>query len=191
MRWRVRQVGAARAGRWPGRLADERGAVSLSLPVFCAIVVMVGVLLARVGAGADLRAGTQTAADAAALAAAHETGTLIIELAVEILAEAEENPDADLPPLDPEVLCGLIDDGAVSAAAEDYAASNDSTVTAYERGCLEVAVEVASNDAVPDVFGMTGEDGPSTAGATAVVEVPPLAGLEEGADVELDVWLVE
>lgn len=191
MRWRVRQARAARARRWSGRLADERGGISLSLPVFCAFVVMIGVILARVGSGADLRAGTQTAADAAALAAAHETGELIIELAVEILAEAEENPDADLPPLEPEVLCGLIDDGAVAAAAQDYAGRNDSDVTAMERGCLEVAVTVASNDTVPDALGLTGETGPANASATAVVEVPPLAGLEEGTDVELDVWLVE
>lgn len=203
--------GGRRRPQWPVRrlvarlarsLADERGSLTLGLPVFVAIVVLVGAILFRVGFAADLRAGTQTAADAAALAAAQAVGEEVVALLAEA-ADAEdadlEDPEAAALPTDPKVLCELVDDGVITAAAEDYAARNGAGVTGYERDCLEVAVSVLSAGGVPGVAGLTGESGPADARAAAVVEIPALAGgggeaeiseiLEAG--VELNVRLVE
>jgi hypothetical protein len=160
---------------WSRWCADERGSLSIGIPVFAMVVFLVGALLFQIGVAGDLRAGTQTAADAAALAAAKETGIQVIEALNEIAAANPETAETIFPT--PEELCGLLDEGAIAAAAGEFAAANGAGgVTGFERDCMEVTVAVESDGGVAAVGGFGPDSGPSNAGASAAVEVPGLPG---------------
>jgi hypothetical protein len=170
--------------RWSRWRADERGSLSVGIPIFAFLVLLIGALLFRVGIAADLRAGTQTAADAAALAAAKETGVQIVTILTEIAAEDPEAAELIFPT--EEEVCGQVDDGGVEGAAAEYAAANGAGgVTGVARDCMEVSVEVQSDGGVPPVGGYGDESGPSAGEASAVVEVPGLPGASVAEIVEM------
>jgi len=134
------------------RSVDERGQVTTALVMVVILgltaVATLGVFaLAR---GVDDRSRAQTAADAAALAGAGVLGDALPEILG--LLDAK---DGDLASY---VGCDL-----GRADAEEYAAANDATLTAYcfDLASGEVTVEVRMQDPVSD------DTGPAEAGAVA------------------------
>jgi hypothetical protein len=113
-----------------------------------------GIYLLQVGRAGQLRAGAQTAADAAALAGAKEVGDQYAKF---------EYPNT-------------IDDASVRAKAEEYAALNHAVVVDYERRDLDVLVSVATKDSIGeggkivDSAGRKGE-------AKARAQVSPIAAI--------------
>ncbi|CAN5657501.1 hypothetical protein BH20ACT23_BH20ACT23_15310 [soil metagenome] len=89
-----------------------------------------GAILFQVGRASGLSATAQTGADAAALAAAKNLRTQLVNMATQM-------GFSDLI---------LVDDGQVCSAAEDYAARNDSVVTSCVREGLEVQVAVVTRE---------------------------------------------
>ncbi|MGH2774259.1 MAG: hypothetical protein ACRDJT_02330 [Actinomycetota bacterium] len=89
-----------------------------------------GAILFQVGRASGLSATAQTGADAAALAAAKNLRTQLVNM-------ASRMGFSDLI---------LVDDAQVCSAAEDYAARNDSVVTSCAREGLEVQVAVVTQE---------------------------------------------
>ncbi len=89
-----------------------------------------GAILFQVGRASGLSATAQTGADAAALAAAKDLRTQLVNMAMQV-------GYSDLT---------LVDDGQVCSAAEDYASRNDSIVTSCAREGLEVQVAVVTRE---------------------------------------------
>lgn len=89
-----------------------------------------GAILFQVGRATGLSATAQTGADAAALAAAKNLRTQLVNMAM-------QRGYSDLL---------LVSDAQVCSAAEDYAARNDSVVTSCEREGLEVQVAVVTQE---------------------------------------------
>jgi hypothetical protein len=101
------------------------------LSLFMALVTA-GVVLFQVGRATDLRARAQTAADAAALAAARE---LRDQLLTQVLTTGAAGTQA-------------IDEGAIEAAAADYAERNGARLVSYHRSALDVFVTVETLEAL-------------------------------------------
>ncbi|MGH2662103.1 MAG: M15 family metallopeptidase [Actinomycetota bacterium] len=101
------------------------------LSLFMALVTA-GVVLFQVGRATDLRARAQTAADAAALAAARE---LRDQLLTQVLTTGAAGTQA-------------IDEGAIQAAAADYAERNGARLVSYRRSALDVFVTVETMEAL-------------------------------------------
>lgn len=89
-----------------------------------------GAILFQVGRASGLSATAQTGADAAALAAAKNLRTQLVNMATQM-------GFSDL---------ALVDDAQVCSAAEDYASRNDSVVTSCTREGLEVQVAVVTQE---------------------------------------------
>ena len=89
-----------------------------------------GAILFQVGRASGLSATAQTGADAAALAAAKNLRTQLVNMAM-------QTGFSDLI---------LVDDAQVCSAAEDYAGRNDSVVTSCVREGLEVQVAVVTQE---------------------------------------------
>jgi Putative Flp pilus-assembly TadE/G-like len=104
-------------------------ALPVLLLLFTALLAA-GAILFQVGRASSLSATAQTGADAAALAAAKNLRTQLVDMATRL-------GYSDL---------FLVNDLAVCAAARDYAARNESVVTSCEREGLEVQVSVVTEE---------------------------------------------
>ena len=134
-----------------GRPRSEEGQVLPALLLLLVALAVGGVMLLQVGAGADLRARAQTAADAAALAGARE---LRSQLVLQVAATG--------------TFGGAVDEAAIATAADDYAQRNGGRVTSYRRIGFDVLVAVESLDALgPEARPIESEGSRATARARA------------------------
>jgi hypothetical protein len=113
------------------RLDDDQGQIFPLLALVIGVLIVATFWLAEVGVAGGLRAGGQSAADAAALAAAAE----IRHQAERVLREGHPG-GIDL---------ARPEEGPAESAARDYAARNDATVQAYAARYREARVEVETN----------------------------------------------
>jgi putative Flp pilus-assembly TadE/G-like protein len=155
----------------------EEGQVLLALLSLFMALVTAGVVLFQVGRATDLRAGAQTAADAAALAAARE---LKDQLLAQVLLTGAAGTEA-------------IDEGAIEAAAADYAERNGGRLVSYHRSALDVFVTVETLEALGERARPVGGDrGVAQARArldpvyTLGVAPPAVGGGSGLSDEELD-----
>lgn len=109
--------------------SNEEGQALPALLVLVVAILALGVALFQVARAADLRAGAQTGADAAALAAAQ---TMPDRLAAGLRSIGV-------------ISIGGIDHGAARAAAGDYAGRNGTTVVDYRPSALGATVGVESD----------------------------------------------
>ena len=107
------------------RVRKEEGQVLPALLLLLVALAAGAVLFLQIGAGADLRARAQTAADAAALAGAREVRSQLLE---QMMKEG--------------AFGGLLDEARIQAAAADYAERNGGRLTEYSRIGLDVIVSV-------------------------------------------------
>jgi Putative Flp pilus-assembly TadE/G-like len=133
------------------RLArDESGQIFPILLVLTFAILAIGAVLLQVGRGTALRAGAQTAADAAALAGARELEGQLL------------GADGSY---------GAVDEEAVEAAAADYAERNDAELREFAlTGCgvtVTVASEATLEGAAAEDVGV--EDEPAVAEAAAAL----------------------
>jgi hypothetical protein len=123
-----------------------------------------GAILFQVGRASGLSATAQTGADAAALAAAKNLRTQLVNMATQM-------GFSDLT---------LVDDAQVCSAAEDYAARNDSVVTSCVREGLEVQVAVVTQERLGEAAEpLDAEDYEGAQRSRAELEASPL-GLTGG-----------
>jgi hypothetical protein len=108
----------------------EGGQVMPVLLLLFTALLAAGAFLFQIGRASGLSATAQTGADAAALAAAKNLRTQLVNMATQM-------GFSDLT---------LVDDAQVCSAAEDYAARNDSVVTSCVREGLEVQVAVVTQE---------------------------------------------
>ncbi|MCI4141588.1 pilus assembly protein TadG-related protein [Streptomyces pseudogriseolus] len=161
-------------------LADSGQAFPIYITVVGGLLFLAFAYLA-VGQAAANRNSTQTAADAAALAAAQERRDQLAGAWLENLLDPEKWQD---------IFDGMADGLTPSCwRAEQLAASNDATVLSCNAdGLLEYTVEVQTNKTVGDSIVPGTETKKSRATATAVIEsrcgfeLP--TGTEEDADAE-------
>jgi len=113
----------------------EGGQVMPVLLLLFTALLAAGAILFQVGRATGLSATAQTGADAAALAAAKNLRTQLVNMAM-------QRGYSDL---------FLVDDAQVCSAAEDYAARNDSVVTSCVREGLEVQVAVVTRENLGEV----------------------------------------
>lgn len=139
------------------------------MPVLLVLVVALfagGVMLFQVGRAADLRAGAQTSADAAALGAVENIKQ---QLTGHYLTHADT--DGPLP----------INDDLARAAAVDYAERNDARLVSYERSGLDVLVDVETLDTLGEQASrVDSEDARGTARARARLDVTYTLGAPPG-----------
>jgi hypothetical protein len=109
---------------------QEGGQVMPVLLLLFTALLAAGAFLFQIGRASGLSATAQTGADAAALAAAKNLRTQLVNMATQM-------GFSDLT---------LVDDAQVCSAAEDYAARNDSVVTSCVREGLEVQVAVVTQE---------------------------------------------
>jgi hypothetical protein len=109
---------------------QEGGQVMPVLLLLFTALLAAGAFLFQIGRASGLSATAQTGADAAALAAAKNLRTQLVNMAMQM-------GFSDLT---------LVDDAQVCSAAEDYAARNDSVVTSCVREGLEVQVAVVTQE---------------------------------------------
>ena len=118
-----------------------------------------GAILFQVGRATGLSATAQTGADAAALAAAKNLRTQLVNMAM-------QRGYSDL---------FLVSDAQVCSAAEDYAARNDSVVTSCEREGLEVQVAVVTQERLGEAAEpIEAEDYQGAQRSRAALEARPL-----------------
>lgn len=111
-------------------IRSQRGSISPVLLLLAVGLVALAFLLAPMGLGATLRAGAQTAADAAAVAGAQEMRNQLYSM-------------------DHTATVSSFDWALVCAAAEDYAGRNDAELTGCRPGApFSVVVDVRTHDAV-------------------------------------------
>lgn len=141
------------------RFTDERGQLLPALLLFVAALVTGGLMLFQVGGATAVQAGAQTGADAAALAAAENVRQ-------QLYSFDQPNP-------------ALVNWVAVRAAADDYAARNDTSVVGFEPLGLDVRVTVSTDAALQGVHAervdVEGRRGEAVARARVVIVQVPLS----------------
>jgi hypothetical protein len=135
-------------------MGRQEGQILPILIILVASLLGLGIYLLQVGRAGQLRAGAQTAADAAALAAAKEVGKGYA---------ANEYPQQ-------------VDDAAARSQAEEYADRNDAVLVDYERQDLDVLVSVATKDSIGE-GGELVDSADVKAEAKARARVDPIAAI--------------
>jgi hypothetical protein len=137
----------------------EGGQVMPVLLLLFTALLAAGAILFQVGRATGLSATAQTGADAAALAAAKNLRTQLVNMAM-------QRGYSDL---------FLVSDAQVCSAAEDYAARNDSVVTSCEREGLEVQVAVVTEERLGEAAEpIEAEDYQGAQRSRAALEARPL-----------------
>jgi hypothetical protein len=137
------------------RFDDDQGQIFPLLALVISVLIVAVFWLAELGVAGALRAGGQSAADAAALAAAAD----IRHQAERILREGIPGGIDHARP----------EDGPARAAAYEYAGRNDARITTYQAHRREARVEVETNrqmgSRAADDIGVTGTRASATARA--------------------------